>query len=87
MISEFYKMFEAKTGLIINKVLDDEARSSNAEYAKKIETTYKVPLLGAIPCFCEILKAKGQYLFPQDKPDHPFTGLLLEIATKIENAA
>jgi septum site-determining protein MinD len=84
MLSEFYKMFETKTGLVINKVLDDEARSNNVEYVKKIKVAYKVPLLGAVPCFCEVLKAEGRYIFPQDKPDHPFTGLLAEMATKIE---
>jgi len=51
---------------------------------KKIKETYKVPLLGAVPCFCEVLKAEGNYLFPQDKPDHPFTRLLYEMANKIE---
>jgi septum site-determining protein MinD len=85
MLSEFYKMFETKTGLVINKVLDEEARSDNAEYVEKIRATYKVPLLGAMPCFCEVLKAEGRYLFPEDKPDHPFTRLLHEMANKIEN--
>jgi len=84
MLSEFYTMWETKTGLVINKVLDDEARSNNAEYVKRIEEEYNVPLLGAMPCFCEVLKAEGRYLFPQDKPDHPFTGLLYEIADRIE---
>jgi septum site-determining protein MinD len=84
MLSEFYKLFETKTGLVINKVLDDEARSNNAEYVKKVKETYKVPLLGAVPCFCEVLKAEGRCLFPQDKPEHPFTVLLSEIADKVE---
>ncbi|MDR2699854.1 MAG: MinD/ParA family protein [Nitrososphaerota archaeon] len=86
MISEFYKMFEKKTGIVINKILDDVARSNNAEYAKKIKETYNVPLLGVVPCFCEILKAEGKYLFPQDKSDHPFTNLLYEMADKIEKS-
>ena len=84
MLSEFYKMFETKTGLVINKVLDGNARNDNTEYVKKIKETYKVPLLGAVPCFCEVLKAEGKCLFPQDKPDHPFTRLLYEMANKIE---
>ncbi|MDR2708261.1 MAG: MinD/ParA family protein [Nitrososphaerota archaeon] len=84
MLSEFYKLFETKTGLVMNKVLDEEARSNNPEYVKKIKETYKVPLLGVVPCFCEVLKAGGQYLFPEDKPDHPFTQLLHEMANKIE---
>jgi septum site-determining protein MinD len=88
MISEFYPMFNAKTGIIINKVLDEEAKSNNTQYvkkiAKKIQEDYNVPLLGVVPCFCEVLRAEGKYLFPQDKPNHLFTTLLSEMAAKIE---
>jgi MinD-like ATPase involved in chromosome partitioning or flagellar assembly len=83
MLAELYNLFEKKTGLVINKVLDT-SKSKNAEMAKKVKETYQVPLLGTVPCFCEILRAEGNYIFPQDKPDHPFTKLLAEMAGKIE---
>lgn len=83
MLSELYNLFEKKTGLVINKVLDT-SKSKNAEMAKKVKETYQVPLLGTVPCFCEILRAEGNFIFPQDKPDHPFTKLLAEMADKIE---
>jgi MinD-like ATPase involved in chromosome partitioning or flagellar assembly len=83
MLAELYNLFEKKTGLVINKVLD-ASKSKNAEMAKKVKETYQVPLLGTVPCFCEILRAEGNFIFPQDKPDHPFTKLLAEMAGKIE---
>jgi MinD-like ATPase involved in chromosome partitioning or flagellar assembly len=83
MLAELYNLFEKKTGLVINKVLDT-SKSKSAEMAKKVKETYQVPLLGTVPCFCEILRAEGNYIFPQDKPDHPFTKLLAEMAGKIE---
>ncbi len=83
MLAELYNLFEKKTGLVINKVLDT-SKSKNAEMAKKVKETYQVPLLGTVPCFCEILRAEGNFIFPQDKPDHPFTKLLAEMAGKIE---
>lgn len=83
MLTELYNLFEKKTGLVINKVLDS-SKSKSAELAKKVKETYQVPLLGAVPCFCEILRAEGNFIFPQDKPDHPFTKLLAEMAAKIE---
>lgn len=84
MLAELYNLFEKKTGLVINKVLDT-SKSKSAEMAKKVKETYQVPLLGTVPCFCEILRAEGNYIFPQDKPDHPFTKLLAEMAGKIEH--
>jgi hypothetical protein len=41
--------------------------------------------LGMVPCFCEILRAEGNFIFVQDKPDHPFTKILAEMANKIES--
>ncbi len=83
MLAELYNLFEKKTGLVINKVLDS-SKSKSAEMAKKVKETYQVPLLGTVPCFCEILRAEGNFIFPQDKPDHPFTKILAEMAGKIE---
>jgi len=83
MLSELYNLFEKKTGLVLNKVLDS-AKSKKDEMARKVQTTYQVPLLGFVPCFCEVLRAEGNFIFAQDKPDHPFTKILDEMAEKIE---
>jgi len=83
MLSELYNLFEKKTGLVLNKVLDS-AKSKKDEMARKVQTTYQVPLLGFVPCFCEVLRAEGNFIFAQDKPDHPFTKILDEMAKKIE---
>jgi len=83
MLSEMYNLFEKKTGLVLNKVLDS-AKSRKDEMSRKVQTTYQVPLLGFVPCFCEILRAEGNFIFAQDKPDHPFTKILDEMAKKIE---
>jgi len=37
-----------------------------------------------VPCYCELLRAQGNLIFVQDRPDHPFTKILDEIATRIE---
>ncbi|MGD0644733.1 MAG: MinD/ParA family protein [Candidatus Bathyarchaeia archaeon] len=85
MLQELYNLFEKKTGLVLNKVLDSSATAKKPEMSNKIRTTYQVPMLGIVPCFCEILRAEGNLIFVQDKPDHPFTKILAEMATKIEN--
>jgi septum site-determining protein MinD len=85
MLKELYNLFEKKTGLVMNKVLDATATSKKSEMAAKIKTAYQVPMLGFVPCFCEILRAEGNLIFVQDKPDHPFTKILAEMARKIED--
>jgi MinD-like ATPase involved in chromosome partitioning or flagellar assembly len=85
MLAELYSLFEKKTGLVLNKVLDPSAITKKIETENKIRITYHVPMLGVVPCFCEILRAEGNFIFAQDKPDHPFTKILYEMADKIEN--
>ena len=52
--------------------------------ADRVKTVYQVPMLGFVPCFCDVLRAEGNYIFAQDKPDHPFTKILAEMTKKIE---
>ncbi len=85
MLSELYNLFEKKTGIVLNKVLDASATAKKAEMSNKVKIAYHVPMLGIVPCFCEILRAEGNYIFAQDKPDHPFTKILAEMCNKIEN--
>jgi MinD-like ATPase involved in chromosome partitioning or flagellar assembly len=85
MLAELYNLFEKKTGIVLNKVLDPSATSRKAEMATKVKADYQVPLLGIVPCFCEILRAEGNFIFVQDKPDHPFTKIVAEMVKKIDN--
>ena len=86
MLRELYNLFEKKTGLVINKVLDTASLSKRQEMDNKIREVYQVPMLGLVPCFCDILRAEGGLIFVRDKPDHPFTKILDEMARKIENS-
>jgi MinD-like ATPase involved in chromosome partitioning or flagellar assembly len=84
MLRELYNLFEKKTGLILNKVLDPTSKSKKDEMHSKVKTVYQVPLLGLVPCFCEVLRAEGNFIFVQDKPNHPFAKILDEMAKKID---
>jgi MinD-like ATPase involved in chromosome partitioning or flagellar assembly len=84
MLRELYSLFEKKTGIVINKVLDYNSKGRQEELYDRVKNTYQVPLLGLVPCFCDILRAEGNFIFAQDKPDHPFSKLLDEMAKKID---
>ena len=84
MLRELYNLFEKKTGLVINKVLDPTSKSKKDEMDARVKNIYQVPMLGLVPCFCEILRAEGNLIFTQDKPNHPFTNILDEMARKID---
>ena len=84
MLHELYNLFEKKTGIVLNKVLDYNSKNRREELYDRVKNVYQVPLLGIVPCFCDILRAEGNFIFAQDKPDHPFSLLLNEMAKKID---
>lgn len=84
MLKELYELFEKKTEIVLNKVLNDISLISGKELQSKIKDVYQAPLLGIIPCFCDVLKGEGHIIFAQEKPEHPFTKILEGIADKID---
>jgi septum site-determining protein MinD len=85
MLRDLYDLFEKKTELVLNKVMyDDALRSGRDRLQALVKDTYQVPLLGVIPCFCDISRAEGKIIFVHEKPEHPFTRILDEIAGKVD---
>ncbi|MGB9713560.1 MAG: AAA family ATPase [Candidatus Bathyarchaeales archaeon] len=86
MLRELYDLFEKKTEIVLNKVLNEfSSKSWNDDLQAKIKDTYNAPLLGVIPCFCDISKAEGNFIFVQEKLEHPFTKILDNIANKVDS--
>jgi septum site-determining protein MinD len=84
MLHELYELFEKKTEIVLNKVMQDLSSKSGSDTHAKIKDVYHVPLLGIIPCFCDVLRAEGGIIFAQEKPDHPLTRILNEMTSIIE---
>jgi len=85
MLHELYDLFEKKTDIIVNKVLHDvSSKSGKTEMHAKVAGIYQAPVLGIVPCFCDISRAEGAFIFAQEKPEHPFAKIVDEIAAKIE---
>jgi septum site-determining protein MinD len=51
MLRELYKMFEKKTVLVVNKVLDAGSKTKQEEMDARAKTLYQVTLLALVPCF------------------------------------
>jgi MinD-like ATPase involved in chromosome partitioning or flagellar assembly len=82
MMHDLYELFEKKTGIIINKI-PFEYFSAKAQNASIKLATQQLPIVGVVPCSCDILAAEGKCLFASEKPNHPFTKTLREIATNL----
>ena len=80
MIHDLYSLFEKKTGIIVNKV--PEAIMSK-KTSLKLDYVH-FPIVGFIPCFCDLLRSRGDNIFALKNTEHPFTQKLQKIAVKIE---
>jgi MinD-like ATPase involved in chromosome partitioning or flagellar assembly len=87
MIHELYDAFEKKTAVLINKVfpethaLDEAAKQ---RIVQRMEQTFGRPVLGAIPCYCDVLQTDRSVILAIEKPGHPFVRDLKAIAAKLE---
>jgi MinD-like ATPase involved in chromosome partitioning or flagellar assembly len=81
MTQDLYRLFDRKTEVMLNKVPFDFLPLRKRE--RKLERL-RLPVVGAIPCSCDILEAEGEYFFAAKKPNHVFTRTLQEVAAKIE---
>lgn len=84
MINELYDLFEKKTELVLNKVLADVLSSGKESFPEKISKRFNLPIMAVIPCSCDVLAVGGRYIFTKERPEHPFTKILNEIAEKVE---
>jgi MinD-like ATPase involved in chromosome partitioning or flagellar assembly len=84
MITDLYELFDKKTRIIINRVPSEYISSKNYNGSVKMIETYQLPVAGIVSCSCEVLEASGRCFFVCEKPDHPFTEKLREIAANLE---
>jgi len=87
MLHELYELFEKKTNIVLNKIMQDISSKSGKDAQAKIKDVYQVPMLGIIPCFCDVMRAEGGVMFVQEKPEHPFTKIVEEMASAIDKTS
>jgi len=88
MTNDLYDPFEKKTVIIVNKAIPYEFVSDQRKGAllARIKGKFTQPLMAVIPCYCDLLLASRVSLFVLDKPDHPFSQALKEVARRLAAA-
>jgi MinD-like ATPase involved in chromosome partitioning or flagellar assembly len=89
MLGELYDLFKKKAGIVLNKVPTKGLSLTDVETARRVEyeNLYKLPVLGVMPCFCELLEAGLDPSFLQENPRHLYVKILREIASRIASFA
>ncbi len=81
-----YKVLGRRCGAIVNRVVGEAAYLSDArrDFSNSIEKMLEMPVIGVVPCFCDVQMSGVQSLHTLTKPEHLFTRSLLDSATKID---
>lgn len=83
MLKEFNDIFKNKTYILLNKVFPETdywPDNKQKDFANNFSKKYKYPVVGVIPCYCDVLNANRSQLLTFEKPNHPFSKKLEEIA-------
>jgi septum site-determining protein MinD len=87
MIGELYALFKKRAAtVIVNKIpeqliMNEELKRRLADQFKK---AFKLPIMDLLPCYCDVLIQERATIMALEKPDHPFSKGLVEIAKKVE---
>ena len=81
-----YEALGRKSGIVLNKIpLEQIAAAGGREkFVKQIETEVGLPLVGLIPCMCELMAYGGKIIYALEKPEHTFTRSVNEIAETLK---
>jgi MinD-like ATPase involved in chromosome partitioning or flagellar assembly len=87
MLIDLYDALARKTAVLVNKY-SPEARILKGEspksVASRVEGILKHPVIGMIPCFCDVLQQERAAIMALEDPKHPFVKKLEEVAEKLE---
>ena len=88
LIEWFYKRLGRQTAMIINRVLFQPnapvANDQEERLSEEVHGKFGFPVVGVIPCFCDLLIDGSHLLYSLEKPDHPFVERLSMIADVME---
>lgn len=88
LIKGMYQKLGKKTGIILNRVLFSRDRVydsvANDKFIKKLETLLEYPVLGTIPCYCDVMIDSPKLIHALKDPKHPFVQTMKKISGRID---
>jgi septum site-determining protein MinD len=81
-----YEALGRKSGMILNKIPMEQIVASGgaAKFGQQIEAEVGLPLVGLIPCMCELMAIGGKMIYTIEKPDHTFSRAVGEIGERLK---
>ncbi|HUK50909.1 MAG TPA: MinD/ParA family protein [Terriglobales bacterium] len=80
-----YEALGRKSGIVLNKIPLEQVAGAGGrdKFVKQIESEVGLPLVGMIPCMCELMAYGGKIIYALEKPEHTFTKSIVDIADSL----
>jgi septum site-determining protein MinD len=85
LINGIYNVLGRKAGILLNKIpaMNVPIGSGELKMEEKLSSIFNLPILGIIPCYCDIQADGGKTLHSLQQPDHPFPQYMEKIIERI----
>jgi chromosome partitioning protein len=87
MLRQFYDVFERRSAIVVNKIFPELRTLSGQkqnELVERLEERFRRPVIGILPCYCDVLQSDRSKLLALDNPSHPFVTKLEKVVEKLE---
>lgn len=86
MVRELYDLLEKRAIVLMNKIPEQLVMSEEMRkrLTDQFKSAFRLPVIDLLPCYCDVLRLERATIISLEKPDHPFSRGLAEIAMKIE---
>jgi len=81
-----YEALGRKSGLILNKIPAEQVAEAGGsdKFGREIESNVGLPLVGLIPCMCELMAVGGKMIYTIERPDHTFSKSIGQVADTLK---
>lgn len=87
LLTELYDEFERKTAILLNKIFPENQSPQSKkklEILNQTQNLFHRPIIGNIPCYCNVLQADRSSILAIEEPNHPFINNLEEVRVNLE---
>jgi len=87
LINGIYDVLGRKAGILLNKIpaMHVPVGEGEKKMEEKLKEVFNLPILGIIPCYCDVQADGGKIVYALQQFDHPFSQSIEKAMEKLES--
>ncbi len=87
LIHGIYDVLGRKAGILLNKIptMHVPVGGGEKKMEEKLSQAFNLPILGIIPCYCDVQADGGKIVYALQQSDHPFSQSIEKALEKLES--